>query len=98
MKKKMVLKIVFFSIAFLKVFWKDFGEVLGGFGGVFWSSFSLLGDTFSNSHEHFESFYRFGMKNCSDLLAVVGWRRSRGILASILGVLGLKKYEIWGYF
>ena len=66
----MVLKIIFFSTAFLKVFWKDFGEVFGGFWGVFWSSFSQLVDTFSNSHEHFWIFYCFGMTNCSDLLAV----------------------------
>ena len=53
MMKKTVLKIVFFLIEFLKVFWKDFGLVLGGFGRVFWRSFSELGDTFSNLREHF---------------------------------------------
>ena len=63
MIEKMVLKIVFFSIEFLKVFWKDFGGVLGGFGGVFWRSFSQLGDTFSKLREHFLFFYAFGKKN-----------------------------------
>ena len=29
----------------------DFGLVLGGFWGVFWRSFSQLGDTFSNLRE-----------------------------------------------
>ena len=53
MMEKTVLKIVFFSIEFLMVFWKDFGLVLGGFGRVFWRSFSQLGDTFSKLREHF---------------------------------------------
>ena len=53
MMKKTELKIVFFSIEFLKVFWKDFGLVLGGFGRVFWRSFSQLGDTFPKLREHF---------------------------------------------
>ena len=53
MMEKTVLKIVFFSFEILKVFWKDFGMVLGGFGRVFWRSFSQLGDTISNLREHF---------------------------------------------
>ena len=53
MMEKTVLKIVFFSIEFLMVFWKDFGLVLGCFGKVFLGSFSQLGDTFSKLREHF---------------------------------------------
>ena len=53
MMEKTVLNIVLFSIAFFKVFWKDFGLVLGGFGKVFCRSFSQLGDTFSKLREHF---------------------------------------------
>ena len=53
MMEKTVLKIVFFSIEFLKVFWKDFGLVLEGFGRVFWGSFSQHGDTFFKLREHF---------------------------------------------
>ena len=53
MMEKTVLKIVFFSIELLEVFWKDLGLVLGGFWGVFWRSFSQLGDTFSKLREHF---------------------------------------------
>ena len=60
MIEKTVLKIVFFSIEFVKVFWKDFGLVFGGFGRVFWGSFSQLGDTFSNLLEHFFEFCSFG--------------------------------------
>ena len=53
MMEKTMLKIVFFLIAFLKVIWKDFGLVLGGFDGVFCRYFSQLWDTFSKLREHF---------------------------------------------
>ena len=53
MMTKTMLKIVFFSMEFLKVFWKDFGLVLGGFGKVFWRSFSQLGVPFPKLREHF---------------------------------------------
>ena len=56
MMEKTVLKIVFFSIEFLEVFWKDFGLVLGGFWGCFGGLFRNLGILFPTCVNIFDFF------------------------------------------
>ncbi len=62
-----------------------FWGILASIWEVFWSSFSQLFGRFSNLLQHFMICSSFGEQNCLNLLSMVGWKRSRGILASILG-------------